>query len=102
MSNRETPAFDPSGAGLDTQHPQAALDRVTAANDLVRRQHARMVLPDLEVIQALSRREASRSCPVGRHTPHPSDSCSPLLPSTPKNLTPSLPSLPPHADFRPR
>src|ERR1019366_4860663 len=55
MSNRETPAFDPSGAGLDTQLPQAAWDRVKAANDLVRTQHARMVLPDLVVIQAQSR-----------------------------------------------
>jgi hypothetical protein len=55
MSNRETPAFDPSGAGLDTQLPQAAWDRVKAANNLVRTQHARMVLPDLVVIQAQSR-----------------------------------------------
>ena len=54
MSNRETPGFGPSGAGLDTQHPQAALDRVRAANDSVRTQHARMVLPDLVAIQAQS------------------------------------------------
>src|SRR5450432_872200 len=56
MSNRETPGFDPSGVGLDTRHPQAALDRVKTANDLISSQHARMVLPDGVVIQAQSRR----------------------------------------------
>ena len=55
MSNRETPDFDPSGAGLDTQHPQAASERVAEANHLVGTQHARMVLPDLVVVQAQSR-----------------------------------------------